>query len=500
MMASDQTTLDVLSKRLRLLDGGDESDNFNELSTTPFFTEPARQRADDLATSSEPVFSQYGLLAGISGDFTVVTDKMLYYNVAAPSSVFICGSQGSGKSHTLSCLLENCLIPTDANDLPSPLAGLVFHYDSSGRSLCEAAFLSSHPETSVRVLCAPTSISDIKELYSELTNVTVEELCIDETDLNTKRMMSLMAVKDGGDMPLYLHVVQRILRDLRLEEQEKGINFNYGKFRNCIESENLTIAQRNPLLQRLDTLESFMPKEQVTSAQSSKRGAKKSKKPTTGNDWTPQPGELTIVDLSCPCVTAEMACSLFDICLSLFLEQPSAVGRVVALDEAHKYMGESAEAGALTAQLLETIRVQRHQGVRVLISTQEPTISPKLLDLCSATIVHRFTSPDWLLALQRHLAGASIVRRLRERAAGDEGGAERPALGVAPLVIADSDPAAALFAHIVRLRVGEALLFAPSAVLGIDDSCNVTKLSHDVLKIGVRKRVTEDGGKSVMAG
>lgn len=49
-----------------------------------------------------------------------------------------------------------------------------------------------------------------------------------------------------------------------------------------------------------------------------------------------QAGELTIVDLSCPCVTVEAASSLFDLCLSLFLEVKSHIGKVVALDEAHK--------------------------------------------------------------------------------------------------------------------------------------------------------------------
>lgn len=54
-------------------------------------------------------------------------------------------------------------------------------------------------------------------------------------------------------------------------------------------------------------------------------------------------GKLTIVDLSCPCVPAQTACSLFNICLSLFLEQESKIGRVVALDEAHKFMGGGTE-------------------------------------------------------------------------------------------------------------------------------------------------------------
>ncbi|KAE8312120.1 hypothetical protein BDV41DRAFT_539835 [Aspergillus transmontanensis] len=53
-------------------------------------------------------------------------DPRLYLNVSHPFSTFICGSQGSGKSHTLSCILENCLIPSRAGRVPSPLTGLSF--------------------------------------------------------------------------------------------------------------------------------------------------------------------------------------------------------------------------------------------------------------------------------------------------------------------------------------------------------------------------------------
>ena len=36
----------------------------------------------------------------------------IFLNVNTPWSTFICGSQGSGKSYSLSCILENCLIPS----------------------------------------------------------------------------------------------------------------------------------------------------------------------------------------------------------------------------------------------------------------------------------------------------------------------------------------------------------------------------------------------------
>lgn len=122
--------------------------------------------------------SQLGLLAGIShilefpklehklGIHNLHEDPRLLFNVSSPSSTFICGSQGSGKSHTLSCMLENCLIPSKIGQLPNPLTGVVFHYDAfisdTVGSPCEAAFLSSHQGAKVRVLCSPTNINTIR--------------------------------------------------------------------------------------------------------------------------------------------------------------------------------------------------------------------------------------------------------------------------------------------------------------------------------------------------
>ncbi|KAK1776399.1 hypothetical protein QBC45DRAFT_395276 [Copromyces sp. CBS 386.78] len=471
---------------VRLLEHRMDLDELNEISTTPLFTEPVRKYANRIAKTSrgEKPFTQYGLLGGDIGSLgseePANPDPRVFWNIAAPSSFFICGSQGSGKSHTLSCLLENAMAPCEANVLPHPLTGIVFHYDTfisdSGGSPCEVAWLSSNPKIQVRVLCPPTNIRTMRKLYSRFPKVIIEELRLNQSDLDTKRMLDLMAVSSSTSMPLYLHVLNRVLRDLRIEQQENGGSFDYAAFKRNMFSQELTDQQLAPLKQRLDTLESFMVEQHAKAyAQGSEAKSKKSTRASRGNDWNPRAGMLTIVDLSCPCVTAEMACSLFNICLSLFLEQdPNSVGRIIALDEAHKYMSAdtgSAECRTLTDRLLETIRLQRHLGTRVIISTQEPTISPKLLDLCSVTIVHRFTSPDWLRALSKHLAGVSKGGRMLENAlamnqngAGDEGIEN---VGVNALSLCYSDPAMELFSKIVALRVGEALVFAPSAILGV---------------------------------
>ncbi|KAK8008747.1 hypothetical protein PG991_011298 [Apiospora marii] len=500
---------------LKLLTRRPEDDDMKGIMSAPVFSHPVLEHARSLRQSSKSTpFPQYALLAGNNekGYGPGFADSRIFYNVASPSSIFICGQQGSGKSHTLSCLLEGCLMPSKLGRLPHPLTGIVFHYDTfvsdASATPCEAAYLASSADIKVRVLCAPTSIRTMRRTYSKLPGVSVEELRLRESDLNTKRMLDLMQV-GGGSMPLYMHVIQRLLRDMRLEQQKSGADFNYLRFRNSLAREDLTQQQSIPLQQRLDTLESFMVTNQVNPREKPSKSLK-------GTLWTPCEGQLTIVDLSCPCVTAEMACSLFNICLSLFLEQPSSIGRVVALDEAHKYMSESAEAQTLTNSLLSTIRLQRHLGARVFISTQEPTVSPKLLDLCSITIVHHFQSPDWLRVLKGHLAGVSSAVKQQQQQGKkkqqrhddyitDEDGVSYG--GLCGIHISQDDPTNDMMSHIVKLRTGDALLFAPSAILGLEkkkvggteEVLTPKQLHHEVMRVRVRARITADGGKSILA-
>ncbi|OTA01634.1 hypothetical protein A9Z42_0019560 [Trichoderma parareesei] len=498
----------TLAAHLSLLALDEKNEDAEELAATPVFTSSVLDYGSELkAKGKTDPFAQYGLLAGIieasnnsrkNSSEARDNDIRLFFNTTAPSSVFICGSQGSGKSHSLSCLLENFLTQSKANVLPRPLTGIVFHYDPFGGSACEAAYLASAKDISVRVLCAPTNVRDIKAIYSDLPDVVVEELRINQSDLDTRKMMELMAVSSvQGSIPLYLHVVQRILKDLRIEEQLNGTTFNYREFKSRLTDAALAPGQLGPLQQRLDNLESFLP------------------------------GQLTIVDLSCPCVTEETACSLFNICLDLFLQHRRAdTGLVIALDEAHKYMTDTVESAVLTAKLLENIRVQRHLGIRVIISTQEPTISPKLLDLCSTTIVHRFTSPDWMQALKKHLAGASIVPLEEVCNNDDDDDDDDFDRKVVKLPLTANELTTELFTKIVALRRGEALLFCPSAIIDVRRSVTksernsmtngdgvklednhekqkrhpqLAKLSQGHLKIRVRERVTRDGGRSVVA-
>lgn len=254
------------------------------------------------------------------------------------------------------------------------------------------------------------------------------------------------------------------------------VGINYKVFLQKIAAEALTRDQTTPLNLRLSLLESFMeiPKPAL-------QGAKKTTKKIHEaiDPWVAAPGTLTIVDLSDPFVDESSACALFDICLALFLENSTpGVGKVIALDEAHKFMNETSAANAFTQSLLSCIRLQRHLGARIIVATQEPTISPALLDLCSITFVHRFTSPAWMAALKTHLAAATDS-------------------------LSGCDGAKNLFSKIVELDVGEAVLFCPSAMLRLSERVGraavIEKLGVCWQHVRIRKRITADGGRSVMA-
>jgi DNA helicase HerA-like ATPase len=121
----------------------------------------------------------------------------------------------------------------------------------------------------------------------------------------------------------------------------------------------------------------------------------------------------------------------------------------------------------LTDYLTKVIRLQRHLGARMVIATQEPTVSTDLIALCSVTVIHRFTSPAWYAALKKHINA-----------------------------MYDDDK---IMHAIEGLETGEAFVYAPNAVLGKNDDGTLIKATGRLLKLNIRDRVTRDGGESIMA-
>ena len=138
------------------------------------------------------------------------------------------------------------------------------------------------------------------------------------------------------------------LRAMAMNDKDThGINF--ADFEERITAVAPNDNQRTMLNSRIKLLRSFFQKPKTSHTQ---KGNKKGQGKQEDIDqaaiddylehkkdesiWAFKPGELTIVDLSCPFVEEGAACALFNICLELFQEGREDIGRLVALDEAHK--------------------------------------------------------------------------------------------------------------------------------------------------------------------
>lgn len=139
-----------------------------------------------------------------------------------------------------------------------------------------------------------------------------------------------------------------------------------------------------------------------------------------------------------------------------------------------QYLGANKGMSGLTKELLSLVRQLRHQGTRVIISTQEPTvIPPVLIDLCGVLILHRFSSPSWLEHVAKHVSADMSTKDALDR--------------------------------IVRLETGQAIILAPSGLSTIkvaqdtEQKTVINQLGRRWMLVKTRRRVTKDGGASILS-
>ncbi|EUC42080.1 hypothetical protein COCMIDRAFT_104473 [Bipolaris oryzae ATCC 44560] len=413
--------------------------------------------ANFILRDTQHVLPQYGLM-GLHDEANDTRSK-IFLNTNIPFSIFLCGVQGSGKSHTTSCILENSLIHSKyLGKLENPLSALVFSYghfngDGVGFSISEAAFLA-FPEAGVpgaahvkkvHVLVSPSNYVRISKLYLRLPNVSVTPFKIKPQNLDIATMFTLMNVNESEEVPLYMAQVTQILRNM----STVGGPFDYETFKSHLKKQTFNPTQTNMLQMRLGLLESFLDLTNTFSATQF------------------LPGEIVIMDMSCPFVDPNTACVLFEIGLQQYL-QSKGTSKIIVIDEAHKYMLKTPGAKSLNETILQTIRLQRHYGARVIVSTQEPTLLADLIALCSVTIIHRFSSPEWFSAIRRHI----------------------------PITEENRDD---LMRRIESLKTGRAIIYSPSAVLGLDEYGKLIMGTSKMINVRIRRRLTSDGGQSVVA-
>jgi len=397
-------------------------------------------------------------------------------NTNTPSTTIICGVQGAGKSHSVSVIIENSLIPSmELGRLAQPLSVVVFHLGAAQGGMhlpCESSFLrkantgDTTYEIPINVLVSPSNLAAMRKVYAD-TGATVSPFYLSTKDLNCTRMFSLMHVTEDGKVPLYIQVVQQILRSMGNE------NFSYKLFKRnlALKESEFSPQQKGPLNLRIDLLESIL-----LECQTKRVGTSGSIK-----QYFKQ-GVVTIVDLTDPFLNAASASALFDIVLSLYLETEIPTGKLLVLDEAHKvrpflftaknqYLTDDT-AAPFVHSIFSVIRQQRHLGIRTVIATQEPTVIPQnMVGLCSTIICHRFSSPMWWNHLRQLIA------------------------------LDDNEGRFDGFAMISGLKTGEGAVFCPLA-LGMRDlemGGKICKFGRGCLVVKVRRKLTARTGESVLS-
>lgn len=343
---------------------------------------------DTIAFIGSSTTRQFGIVGHL-----VRSSRPVALDTDGTSVISVFGAQGSGKSYTIGSLIEAALIrESHLGALHSPLSGVVFHYsrdpayepefvsmavpNSNPADVARLKELGAKPSAilGVTVLSPPKTVARRRD---ELPGCIVEPLQIGTGQLTLDHWRLLMGLEGGTQ--LYGRELGRILEDLRA-------TVTFDTLADAIRASALSPAQKDLANLRLGFVKSFV---------------------SDGADIEQhlEPGRLLIIDLRDEYVDQDQALSLFMVGLDLLTggsrSKPKG-NKVVVFDEAHKYI----RSGALVERLVTKIREMRHLGTTVVIASQDPPSLPQeVIELSTALVAHRFTSPQWLSHLKRFNAG-----------------------------------------------------------------------------------------------
>jgi hypothetical protein len=356
--------------------------------------------APDIYLGASTTSPQYGVLGEVAG-------KVVALDLNQTHTISLFGVQGGGKSYTLGSIIEAASLPSPpVNELPHPLATIVFHYSPTLDYAPEfTSMVEPNDDTAqIRVLrekygVEPSALTDVVMLVpedqldqrrGEYPNIQVLPLKFGSGELRAEHWRFLLGAI--GNQSTYIRQLQRIMKanraDLRLDVIRAGVE-------QSALSDNLKqLAQ-----QRLDLAADYIDDDLRV-------------KPLV------RPGRMIIVDLRDEFIEKDEALGLFVVLMQLFAEAQDdgrRFNKLVVFDEAHKYI----ESPDLVAGLVESVREMRHKGMTVLVASQDPPSVPTtLIALSNHIILHKFTSPAWLKHLQKTITSLAELTSTKMAALG----------------------------------------------------------------------------------
>ena len=356
------------------------------------------------------------------------------------------GVQGGGKSYTLGSLIEGATMPAPGiNELPRPLATIVFHYSRTQdyapefTSVIEAndqeaqlATLRERYGAEPKALddvVLLTPVAQVAERRTEFPGIEVQPLLFGSGELQAAHWSFLLGAV--GNQAMYIRQLKQIFRANRT-------SLSLDTIRRGVGASTMADNMKDLAFQRLDLAAEYIDDSVRIS------------------DYV-RPGRLIIVDLRDEYIEKDESLGLFVVLMQLFAEATDTDGRfnkLVVLDEAHKYI----DSPDLVEVLVESVREMRHKGMSILVASQDPPSVPtSLIELSDVVIMHKMTSPAWLKHIQK---ANSALTTLRPE-------------------------------QLARLQPGEAYVWAGKA--------SEPAITHSAVRMTLRPRITKHGGQTKTA-
>lgn len=334
-----------------------------------------------LGTSGET--PQYGLLGDVSG-------RRVALDLNQTHTISLFGVQGGGKSYTLGSIAEMASLSIPRiNELPRPLATVIFHYSPTMdyRPEFTSMVAPNHDAGQVKALketfgADPCGLRDVvilvpadklDERRIENPGIEVRPLKFAAAELQTSHWRFLMGAV--GNQATYIRQLNRVMKALRS-------SLTLASLREGIQSSAMPEHLKELARLRLDLAAEYIDDE-------------------THLADIFRPGRLVIVDLRDEFIEKDEALGLFVVLLQLAADSKwdgKDFNKLVVFDEAHKYI----DSPDLVAGLVEVVREMRHKGTSVMVASQDPPSVPvALIELSTQVILHKFNSPAWLKHIQK---------------------------------------------------------------------------------------------------
>jgi hypothetical protein len=343
---------------------------------------PLEVVSDVILGTTKPT-KQFGLVGEAAG-------RKIALDLNETHTISLFGVQGGGKSYTLGSIIEMSCVPiAGVNELPQPLATVIFHYSPTLDYRPEFTSMVAPNSSSAEVTtlrerygAEPRGLEDVviltpaakvDERQKEYPGIPVLPIAFAAMELKASHWKFLMGAV--GSQSMYIRQIGLVLKKLRGE-------LTLDALRDGIGHSGLSDHLKDLARLRLRFAEEYIDD-------------------TRRLTDVLRPGRLVIVDLRDELVEKDEALGLFVVLLQMFAETTydgRSFNKLVVFDEAHKYIDNPDLVGGL----VEVVREMRHKGTSILVASQDPPSVPtSLIELSSQIILHKFNSPSWLKHIQK---------------------------------------------------------------------------------------------------